>query len=246
MGQLNTRLASRSLEEMVAELQARGDLLSSDKLKQRRSDRLPTELPELDALLGGGLPLGSMVELTRGQLSSGTAVALRLVERLTARGHLVAYCDGANSFDGESAARAGVDLERLFWAHPPTLQAALRATYALVTSGGFPLVVLDLGALGDRDRPPSGTSWLRLARAAELARVGLLVLGSERCSPGSFAGACLVPELVRPQYVGRGRNRRMKGVELTLALTRNKLGVPTGRARLVLEAPLLEPPERAR
>ena len=95
MVQLNTNRSAGALDEMVAALRARGDLLSSDKLTQRRSDRLPTELPELHALLGGGLPLGSMVELTRGQLSSGTAVALRLVERLTACGHLVAYCDGA-------------------------------------------------------------------------------------------------------------------------------------------------------
>ena len=121
-------------------------------------------------------------------------------------------------------------------------QQALRC--ATANKEAMHQVVLDLGALGDRERPASGTSWLRLARAAELAHVGLLVLGSERCNPGSFAGACLVPELVRPQYVGRGRNRRMKGVELTLALTRNKLGVPAGRARLVLDAPLLEPPGR--
>jgi hypothetical protein len=243
---LNATGQTRPLAEIVAELRARHDLLSSDELTQRRSDRLTTEIPELDALLGGGFPMGVVVELARGKLSAGTAVALRLIERLTSLGHLVALCDGANAFDGETAARAGVDLDRLFLAQPATLHDALRATYALVTSGGFPLVVLDLGSLADRERPPVGSTWMRLARSAELSHVGLLILGSERCSPGSFAGICLSPEGVRPQFSGRGRHRVFKGVELTLSLTRNKLGIPPGRARLMLEAPLLEPPVRAR
>jgi hypothetical protein len=246
MSSLNNVASTQSLPEIVAALRARRDIVSSDELTQRRSDRLSTEIPELDALLGGGFPMGTVVELTRGRQSAGTAVALRLIQRLTKLGHLVALCDGGNAFDAETAARIGVDLDRLFLAQPPTLQAALRSTYALVTSGGFPLVVLDLGSLADRERPPSSSSWLRLARAAELAHVGLLVLSSERCTPGSFAGICLSPEGVQPRFSGRGRNRLFKGVELSLSLTRNKLGIPPGRARLKLEAPLLEPPERAR
>jgi hypothetical protein len=243
---LNTNRPSRPLEEVLAELRARPDILSSDQLTQRRSDRLATEIDDLDALLGGGVPVGTVVELVRGRLSAGTAVALRLIERLTHLGHLVALVDGADAFDGETAGRIGVDLERLFVAQPPTLQAALRATYALVNSGGFPLVVLDIGQLGERERAPASTTWLRLARAAELAHVGLVILGREGCSPGSFAGICLTPEGVRPRFAGRGRHRTFKGVELTLTLTRNKLGIPPGRAHLQLEAPLLEPPLAAR
>jgi len=103
---------------------------------------------EVDVLLGGGLPLGAIVELTPpqhanyglppqhanyrrvggsgiagdpvGAGSSGrTTLALSTLSGLTRRGHCCAYVDACDTLDPLSAAALGVDLRRLLWVRSP-------------------------------------------------------------------------------------------------------------------------------
>ncbi len=226
----------QKLEEVVAELKARRALLSEEELTQRSSGQLRTEIPELDRLLGGGLPLGKLVELLHTRKGAATAVAYRVLARSTAVGHAVALCDLAMAFDPRMALLAGADLERLFCARPRTTRAALQSADALLYSGAFPLVVLDLGQGLGRERPPPRASWLRLSRRAELARAGLLVLASERWGPGALASVCLQPGPARSRFTGQGLNRTYEGTEVTLERVRNKLGLPPGKARVFFSA----------
>jgi recombination protein RecA len=86
----------------------------------------PTGIATIDALLEGGLPLGGVTEIV-GQESSGrTALALAFVARMTAAGKVCAWIDVSNALHPESAAAAGVDLERLLWVRcgvPTTAEA---------------------------------------------------------------------------------------------------------------------------
>ena len=70
---------------------------------------------EVDAALGGGLPLGAISELT-GAVSSGrTTLAWATLASITLEGGSGAYVDVSDSFDPLSAAALGVDLRRMLW-----------------------------------------------------------------------------------------------------------------------------------
>lgn len=74
-----------------------------------------TGVPAIDALLGGGLPLGAITEMVGPECSGRTSVALSFVAGMTGAAKVCAWVDVSNALDPESAAAAGVDLSRLLW-----------------------------------------------------------------------------------------------------------------------------------
>jgi len=298
---------ARDLTQLLSDLRRTRALVSPHELAHRLPPVLPSGLSELDRLLGGGLPEGRIVEIGESKGALGTALAVRILARFTGSGRLAAVVDRRDCFDPRSAAEAGVDLERVLWCRPASHKDAVRATDALLVSGAFALVVLDLGAAPQRRRPlarsvagggerPRGgviqlpaqgsgrvvradeptvvrtapgegappdelhveryavrkkrsspeddtvsqAAWLRLARDAEAARASLLVLGGE--GAGTFATASLRPVRTQARFLGTGPGRTFEGLELTVALERNKLGrSPGDTARIAFAAPELFP-----
>jgi hypothetical protein len=131
-----------------------------------------------------------------GPRSSGrTALTLQLLAAATARGELVALVDALDMLDVESAAAAGVDLDRLLWirgfvvpnpgmardANQRALVQAVRALTLVLSAGNFGLVVFDVS-----DIPPDAirrlpfTTWLRLQRMVEAGATACLLVGSDR------------------------------------------------------------------
>jgi recombination protein RecA len=75
----------------------------------------PSGVTELDEILGGGFPRGSLVELC-GPASSGcTSLVFSLLAQATERQEACAFVDVSDSLDPMSLAAAGVDLPRLLW-----------------------------------------------------------------------------------------------------------------------------------
>lgn len=154
-------------------------------------------LPEVDAMLGGGLPLGAIAELTGVHSCGRTTLALATLAALTGQGESCAYVDVCDTLDPLSAATLGVDLRRLLWirpaVHPATpqsppetenrrkaatrLEQGLRATDLLLNAGGFRAVVFDLGEIapGQARRVPLAT-WYRFRLQAEKSRTLLLLI----------------------------------------------------------------------
>ena len=120
-----------------------------------------TGIPEVDALLDGGLPVGAISEVNGPESSGRTTLVLSFLAQRTAPGQVCAWVDADDAFDPESAAANGVNLRQLLWvrcrksgvpvhgeqaAKPWTqLDQALRATDLLLQAGGFAAIVLDLG-----------------------------------------------------------------------------------------------------
>jgi hypothetical protein len=82
--------------------------------------RIPAELQstgiaELDVLLRGGFPRGSLIELCGTSSSGRTSVSFSLLAQATARQQACALVDVSDSLDPMSLAAAGVDLTRLLW-----------------------------------------------------------------------------------------------------------------------------------
>jgi len=170
---------------------------------EEKRGRLSTGCPEIDDLLGGGVPRGRLSELIGHGSAGTTSIAQRLLAGVTAEAGFAAWVDVADAFDPVSASAAGVVLDRLLWVRPPDLIAAFAAAEILLATGGFALVLLDTSGMpeatprpaGGRRRKPAARppgaavgdrkgrrmltapqTWLRLARAAERSRAALVLL----------------------------------------------------------------------
>src|SRR5438477_10153427 len=99
-GKLDTGLIGRGLEgfqnRAAVELQSSG-------------------VTELDAVLGGGFPRGSLVELCGPASSGRTSLAFSLLAQATELQEACAFVDVSDSLDPVSLAAAGVELPRLLW-----------------------------------------------------------------------------------------------------------------------------------
>jgi len=142
-------------------------------------------IAEIDKLTGG-LPLGSLTEIS-GPFSSGRAtLLLSALASRTAYAHVCALVDGCDTFDPYSAEAAGVKLDRLLWVRCRTINQCLQATDLLLQSGGFGLIALDLSVLPPKTvRYVPLNVWFRFRRAVENTSTILLLLDQE-----TNAGSC--------------------------------------------------------
>ena len=75
----------------------------------------PSGVAELDAVLGGGFPRGSLVELFGPASSGRTSLVFSVLAQATERQEACAFVDVSDSLDPVSLAAAGVELPRLLW-----------------------------------------------------------------------------------------------------------------------------------
>jgi hypothetical protein len=168
----------------------------------------PTGVSSVDALLRGGLPLGAITEVVGAESSGRTSFALSFLARCTQASRVCAWIDVSDALHPESAAAAGVDLERLIWIRcgavtnnkpslrngkqsPPSkpwsrIDQALRVTDLLLQAGGFGAIVLDMGSVAPEFacRVPLAT-WFRYRAAAERTQAIILLLTQHSCAKSS-------------------------------------------------------------
>jgi len=119
---------------------------------------------------------------------------LQMLAAATARGEIVALVDALDTLDVESAAAAGIDLDRLLWVrghvvsnpglcrdmNQRAMEQAVRALALILQAGNFGLVVFDVAdAPADAVRRLPFTTWLRLQRIVEGSQTTCLLVGSE-------------------------------------------------------------------
>jgi hypothetical protein len=224
-----------------------GRVATGRELQRRREERrratMPSGLPALDRLLAeapgeaGGLPRGCLVELT-GRASGGRfAVALSTLAATTAGGEAAALVDLGDHLDPAAALAFGVDLARLLWVRPRVVREALAAAEAVLT-GGFPLVVVDLGLPPLPGGRGSEGAWRRLAHAAQAHGAALLVSSPYRVS-GTAAHEVLTGEATSGLYAAppaAGAIPLLQGlaVHLTLDKARGRRAGAEATAELVL------------
>jgi hypothetical protein len=171
-------------------------------------DRLAsTGNAELDQALGGGIRRGQLSELVGARSTGRTSLLCQLLAAATARGEVVALVDTCDRFDPESAAVAGVDLERLLWVREHGDAArALKAVNLVVQAGGFGVVAFDLADVSSAAiRQYPFTTWMRLSRVIEGSQTALVLLGTDRIAR-SAGGATIALEAA-----GRGARGRWAG-----------------------------------
>jgi hypothetical protein len=190
----------------------------------------------LDALTGG-LPRGCLTEICGPASSGRTTVLLAALAAATRRGECCVVVDASDALDPQSAAAAGVELERLLWVRcgesspQKCLEQLLRAADLLLESGGFGMIALDLG-----DLPPQTarriplTTWFRFRRAVEHTPTVLLAIERQ-----SIAGSCSslliklgpqgyrVKESAIPQLPALSHAHLLTELEITAEMVRSRM-----------------------
>jgi predicted ATP-dependent serine protease len=191
-----------------------------------------TDVTDLDAQLGGGFPRGQLSELIGSRSSGRTSILLRTIAAATARGELVALVDALDMLDVESAASAGIDLDRLLWirGHVVTnpgmcrelnqraIEQTIRAFALVLQAGNFGLVIFDAAeAPPDAVRRLPFTTWLRLQRMVEGSQTACLLVGSE---PMARSSAGLTLRLTARKQGSRMSARLLEGLDLEARVVR--------------------------
>ena len=105
---------------------------------------IPSGSISVDAALGvGGFPRGRVVEVFGPESSGKTTLALQVIAQAQKAGGAAAFIDAEHALDPSYARKLGVDVDNLVVSQPDYGEQALEITGALVTSGGFDVVVID-------------------------------------------------------------------------------------------------------
>ncbi|MBI3804627.1 MAG: hypothetical protein HY282_12790 [Nitrospirae bacterium] len=190
-------------------------------LRQGRQAPFVTQVPLLDRLEEGGLPRGTLIELS-GKASTGRfALSLAALSAATRAGEPAALIDLGDHLDPEGAHAAGVDLSRLLWVRPFTVKEAMTAA-EMILLAGFSLVVLDLAE--KKTEHLSDGPWIRLSRAAR-AQNAVLLLSSPLPLAGTAADLSVTACRSRPVWLGSGSAPRLlSGLRVDFTLQRRKGG----------------------
>lgn len=215
-----------------------GAVVRATELAARASEAsvLPIGITDLDHLIGGGLPVGRCSEFFGGLSGGSTHLAVRLMSEATAAGCSVAWIDTAGALDPESCCGFGGNLANLLWVRSPEIDTAWAAAEILLTSGDFPLVVLDgriwpQGIFDSRSvavRSVRGV-WVRLSRAVAKNHSVLLLLSGAHPQlegiPPAVRLACRNPSAI--WSTGREEQRFLLGIESEIEIHR----APSGAGR---------------
>jgi RecA/RadA recombinase len=221
--QIESRLASRVPAALTLKIKQAPDLFA-------------TGVAEVDAVLGGGVPRGSITEVSGAASTGKTSFGLSAVGSITRSGAACAWIDVSDALSPECAAAAGVELKRLLWLRTSAerkvsvtdkpwsrLEQALKATDLLLQAGGFAAVVLDMSdVLAPHTMRIPLATWYRLRLAAEQARTALILLTQSPCASSCAALALRCePSHVVP-FSNNGETALFEGQRYMLLRERNR------------------------
>lgn len=193
-------------------------LLTNVQVQQQlERELLPTGIQGFDSSIGG-LPRGAITEIY-GPASCGKTTFLHaLLANSSVKGEFCALIDASDSFDPVSAAAAGTEFARLLWVRCTGAEQAIRSADLLVHSGGWGVVVLDLGDVrAEMMRKVPLSYWYRFKRAVENTAAVFLVLA---CEPHAKNCAAMSLELPPGKPIWSGNHRDfqlLRGMEVHIA-----------------------------
>jgi recombination protein RecA len=105
--------------------------------------RFPSGSLSLDLALGGGFPVGRIIEIYGPESSGKTTLSLHAIAEIQKRGGKAAFIDAEHALDTSYAKKIGVDVDNLLVAQPDDGEQALEICETLVRSGGIDIIVID-------------------------------------------------------------------------------------------------------
>jgi hypothetical protein len=205
------------------------------KIKQS-PEQFSTGIADVDAMLSGGIPRGSITEVSGGASTGKTSFALSTLATITQLGNACAWVDVNDALSPESAAAAGVELRRMLWLRMSSerrvkltdkpwsrLEQALRATDLLLQTGGFAAIVLDMSDVLPQHtmRIPLAT-WYRFRLAAEHARSALVFLTQAPCASSCASLALRCDAALSKPFSEHGETPLFERQQYQLSRERNR------------------------
>ncbi len=188
---------------------------------KRRDELLATTLAPFDALLGGGLPRGKVVELTGRRTAGRFSIVMAALAASTSLGEAAALIDLGDNFDPQIGEMTGIDLRRMLWIRPHTLKQAVMSV-EMIAAAGFQTVILDAGSHPIRGRRVPDAAWVRLARAAE-AHGTVMMIATPYALTGTASEAHVAARRARPKWIGGGKSPRiLAGIEVSVTLEKHR------------------------
>lgn len=134
------------LKKLVADLDKKFGKGTIFKIGE--SPRIDIELTSsgsilLDEALGGGYPIGRIIEIYGAESCGKTTCTLHAIAEQQKKGGRVAFIDVEHALDLSYAEKLGVDVNEMFLAQPGSGEEALEIVDYLVGSGEFTMVVVD-------------------------------------------------------------------------------------------------------
>lgn len=106
-------------------------------------DKISTGSLMLDSILGGGVPVGRIIEIYGAESSGKTSIALTMIANVQKEGGVAAFLDVEQAFDKKYAEALGVDTENLIFSQPETAEDTLNLVLQLCKSKLVDIIVLD-------------------------------------------------------------------------------------------------------
>lgn len=137
---------AQALSHAIKEINARFGKNSVMQLGDQRFGEVrttPSGALTLDIALGGGYPVGRVVEISGPEASGKTTLALHAMAEVQRRGGSVALIDAEHAFDPLFAERLGLDVSNLYLCQPDSGEMALEVADSLMRSGAVDMVAVD-------------------------------------------------------------------------------------------------------
>lgn len=234
--------------ERLAAIPKLAEVKPASRLEVRLApEMVSTGVAAIDELTGG-LPRGCLSEVCGTASSGRTSLLLAVLAAATRREEACALVDVSDSLDPVSAATAGVNFENLLWVRcgakinsprsprdpeknknsETPLDQALRVMDLLLQSGGFGMVIMDLGDVPFRmARRIPLASWFRFQRVVEPAPTVLLVITQEACAKSC---ASLLLKMKQRSAFGNHRSAKtpshaelLEGFQVSAEVLRSRL-----------------------
>jgi len=191
-------------------------------------DFLRTGVETLDQLLSGGLPRGKITEISGDPSSGRTSLLLCILTEASHQRESLAYVDAFDMLDPASFQRSGVDLDRLLWircrneGERDRVNQSIKAADIVTRSGGFGVLILDLGIPRNTLPPISTRLWFRLQRTIRGTSTSLVVI-TPRQNPTGASTLRLELERCKSDWGGKLSGMRqplLEGIHSHATLTR--------------------------
>jgi recombination protein RecA len=217
----------------------------------------------LDSILGGGLPVGRLIEVFGPEASGKTSIALTAAANVQREGGTVAFVDLEQALDPVYAKKLGVDVPNMALAQPDSAEQALDLIDTLAASGVVDLIVVDSIAALVPKAELEGTmeqqtmavvarlmsrSLKKLIGTANRSKTTVIFINQQRDNIGGFSPVG-VPQTTsggkamkyyasqRIEVKRRGQVKDGKdiiGNEIKLKVVKNKVAAPFGEGTTIL------------
>lgn len=140
-------------------------------------ERISSGRPDLDNILGGGYPVGKIIEIYSEEACGKSGLALELVREVQKSGGITAYIDSEHALNTEYAESIGVNIDDLYISQPSWGEQAFEVTRALINTGEINLIVIDsVSALTPKAELDGESGEAKIALQARMMSQGMKMI----------------------------------------------------------------------